>query len=317
MKKVLSVLLAFALGAVCLAGCGDVSKGNVSQVVICQLVEHPALDEATKGFEDALKKELGSDVIIYTHVADGSSEACSSIIEEAVNNKVDLIMTNATPAMVSAVNITGRIPIVATSITDYGSALNMRNWNGVTGINVTGTSDLAPIEELKEVILEVKPNVERIGIIYSSSESNSQFQANSMKKLLDEDGIKYEEYAVADDEDIKAVAMKAVEECDAIYIPTDNRISAEADSLVDVFNNAKVPMFGGEEGICRAGVATVSIDYYSIGYEAGEMAVDILKNGANPANMEIKYAKEYTKKYNRSNANKIGIAIPQDYVEIQ
>lgn len=317
MKRRIIRVLAITLACLCLFGCGEKKNEKGLRVLICQYVEHPALDEATNGFVEALNKEFGAEINIDIKMADGTSEKCSEIVEEAVNNKVDLIMTNATPAMVSAVNLTGRIPIVATSITDYGSALNIRSWNGVTGINVTGTSDLAPVEELKKVILEVKPDVKKIGIIYSSSESNSQFQANSMKKLLASDNVAYEEFTVGENDDIKSIAQKAVTVCDAIYIPTDNRIAASADVLVDVFNEAKVPMFGGEEGICSAGVATVSIDYYSIGYEAGQMAIEILKNGANPANMEIKYAKEYTKKYNKSNADKIGIVIPDDYVEIQ
>lgn len=314
-KRISALMVSLLLISSLCCGCGK-KEPTGYQVGVCQLVEHAALDAATKGFTDALQQELGDQVIIETNVADGSASGCADIVDQYVENKVDLIMANATPAMTSAANATGRIPIIATSITDYGTALNIRNWNGVTGINVTGTSDLAPVGELLKVIVEVVPDVECLGILYCSSESNSLYQVSSMETCLKQEGIAYQLYPIESVDRISEVASDAVTKCDAIYIPTDNMMASAADTLKPIFLNAKVPMFAGEEGLCSAGVATLSIDYYSIGYKAGMMAKDVLVDGKNPANMEICYSDEYTKKYNAKNAQALGLTIPDGYVEI-
>lgn len=294
----------------------DNSTNKVYQIGICQLGQHEALDSATLGFKDALTEKLGDRVSFDYRNAENSEEKCTEITTKFVADKKDLIMANATPALKSAYSATTTIPIVATSITDYGTALNIMKWSGVTGTNVTGTSDLARIEEQEDMILELFPNPKQIGILYCVKETNSVYQAQMMEDELEKDGVTSHFYKVNSKKDIKAVADSAASECDVIYIPTDNTLAENVDTLKKIFLDEGVPMIAGEEGMCKAGIATLSIDYYSIGYTAGEMAYEILETGSNPGSMEIRYAEQYTKKYNKENCEALGIDIPEDYTAI-
>ena len=313
-----SVALVFSLTA-----CGNNSNKDVDnekkvyQIGICQLGQHDALDSATSGFMDALTEKLGDRVEFDYQNGENSEDKCAEIASKFVSDKKDLIMANATPALKSAYSATTTIPIVATSITDYGTALNMMKWSGVTGTNVTGTSDLAPIEEQENMILELYGNPKQVGILYCVNETNSVYQAQMMEDALEADGVKAELYTVNSVKDIEDVAVSAATKCDVIYIPTDNTMAENVDVLKETFMNAGVPMIAGEEGMCEAGVATLSIDYYSIGYTAGEMAYEILEEGSNPGSMEIQYAEQFTKKYNEENCTALGIDIPDDYVAIK
>lgn len=294
----------------------DTAK-KVYQIGICQLGQHDALDSATSGFKDALTEKLGDRVAFDYQNGENSEEKCAEITTKFASDKKDLIMANATPALKSAYSATTTIPIVATSITDYGTALNMMKWSGVTGTNVTGTSDLAPIEEQENMILELCVNPKQVGILYCDKETNSVYQAQMMKNELESDGVSSQLYTVNSVEDIENVATSATSECDVIYIPTDNTLAENVDALKKIFITAGVPMIAGEEGMCAAGIATLSIDYYSIGYTAGEMAYEILESDSNPGSMEIRYAEQYTKKFNKENCTTLGIEIPDDYIAIE
>ncbi|MDD7027536.1 MAG: ABC transporter substrate-binding protein [Lachnospiraceae bacterium] len=295
----------------------DGTDGTIYTVGICQLVQHDALDAATQGFKDALTAILGENVVFDEQNASGDSATCATIVNQFVANNTDLIMANATPALQAAVASTADIPIVATSVTDYATALDISDWNGTTGINVTGTADLAPLAEQAAMVKELIPDAKTVGILYCSAEANSKYQATVVSEELKALGFEVKEYTSADSNDVAMVTQAAVEECDVLYIPTDNTIAASAEIVNSVAEPAGIPIIAGEEGICRGcGIATLSIDYYSIGYRAGEMAADILTKGADPATMEIGYASDLTKKAMLDRCEALGISVPDDYEAI-
>lgn len=318
MKRTLAIVLALAMTlALCagLAGCGeDAAKYNVG---ILQLVQHEALDAATKGFKDALTEKLGDSVKFDEQNAANDAPTCATIANQFVASDVDLIMANATPALQAAVAATDSIPIVATSITDYGTALEIDDWTGTTGMNVTGTADLAPLDEQAAMIKELVPDVKTVGILYASSEANSKYQADVVTGYLKDMGVEVKEYTCSDSNDLALVTTTACEEVDVIYIPTDNTMASNTEIVDNIALDAGVPVVAGEAGICKGcGIATLSIDYYSIGYEAGMQAYEILVNGADPATMEIGFAKDLTKQYIASRCETLGVVVPEGYVEI-
>ncbi|MCI9080501.1 MAG: ABC transporter substrate-binding protein [Lachnospiraceae bacterium] len=335
-KKIISVLTVAAM-MTALAACGNgdgssnggssasntgssASSGGdnkVYHVGICQLLEHEALDSATKGFQDALTEKLGEGNVEFDlQNAQGESTNCSTICNGFVTNNVDLIMANATGALQAAVSATNSIPILGTSITDYATALNLSDWEGHTGTNVSGTSDLAPIDQQEDMILEILPDVKTVGIAYCSSEPNSSYQAGLMKKALEEDNIAYKEYTAADSNEIQSVITTACDECDALYVPTDNTMASSVETIKNVVVPAGVPLFAGEAGLCVAGVATLSISYYDIGKLTGEMAYEILVNGKDAGTMDIQTAPNVTKLYNKEICETLNITVPEGYEEL-
>ena len=326
-KRMTALLLAMSLAAVLLAGCGSTGKDSgdskkkadddVYHVGVIQLVEHEALDAATEGFQDALKEKLGDKVVFDVQNAQGEETNCATICTKFVNDDVDLIMANATQALTSAATATPDIPIVGTSVTDFVTTGTVES-NDKPGTNVTGTSDLAPIDHQIALLKRLVPDAKTVGILYCSSEANSVYQAEEAQKELEKEGIKVEVYTVADSNDIQQVVTKAADNSDAIYIPTDNTIASNMEIVKNVTVPEKVPVIAGEENMCAVGgLATLSISYYNIGYNAGLMAYDILVNGKDPAEMPIQYADEITLKYNAEIASELGIQIPDDMVAIE
>lgn len=326
-KRMTALLLAMSLAAVSLAGCGSTGKDSgdskkkadddVYHVGVIQLVEHEALDAATEGFQDALKEKLGDKVVFDVQNAQGEETNCATICTKFVNDDVDLIMANATQALTSAATATPDIPIVGTSVTDFVTTGTVES-NDKPGTNVTGTSDLAPIDQQIALLKRLVPDAKTVGILYCSSEANSVYQAEEAQKELEKEGIKVEIYTVADSNDIQQVVTKAADNCDAIYVPTDNTIASNMEIVKNVTVPEKVPVIAGEENMCAVGgLATLSISYYNIGYNAGLMAYDILVNGKDPAEMPIQYADEITLKYNAEIASELGIQIPDDMVAIE
>lgn len=317
-KKIVSILTATALVA-SLTGCG--SNGSSSKkytIGICQLMEHEALDAATKGFKDTLTKKLGKDNVEFDEQnAQGESTNCSTICNGFVTSNVDLILANATGALQAATQATADIPILGTSVSDYATALNIKDWKGKTGTNVSGTSDLAPIDQQEAILKEIIPNAKKVGILYCSSEPNSAYQSKLMQKALKKDGIAYKEYTAADSNEIQSVTTTACSECDVLYVPTDNTMASSVNTIKNVAIPAGIPMIAGEKGICAAGVATLSIDYYNLGCQTGEMAYDILKNKKKAGDMEVQFAKKLTKMYNAENAKALNITIPDGYEPIE
>lgn len=294
------------------------SDGKTYKVGICQLVEHPALDAATQGFMDALKEKLGDNVTFDNQNAQNEATNCTTICNNFVSGGVDLIMANATGALQAASSATSSIPIVGTSVTNYATAMGVEDWAEMSGKNITGTSDLAPIDEQEKMIVELFPNVKQVGLLYCSAEANSKYQINLMKAALDKDGIAYKEYSAADSNEIQAVVTTAAGECDVLYIPTDNTMANATETVKNVAVPAGIPIIAGEEGICSGcGVATLSISYYDIGYTAGEMAYEILVNGKNAGDMDIRFAPKVEKKYNAEICRILGVTPPEGYAAIE
>ncbi|MBR4577821.1 MAG: ABC transporter substrate-binding protein [Clostridia bacterium] len=316
MKKILA-LLAAAVLALCLCGTAA-AEGTTYTVGICQLVQHVALDAATQGFQDALKAKLGDAVTFDVQNASGDSNTCSTIVNSFVSNSVNLIMANATPALQAAVAATGDIPILGTSVTDYATALELDNWSGATGINVSGTSDLAPLEQQAAMLQELFPQAKSVGLLYCSAEPNSKYQADAIRGYLEEMGFGCTDFTFADSNDVASVAQNACDASDVLYIPTDNTAASCTEAIRNVVEPACIPVIAGEEGICRGcGVATLSISYYDLGYATGEMAYEILVNGADIATLPVRFAPNVTREYNAELCGLLGITVPEGYVAIQ
>ena len=320
MKKLVAFLLAatmvFSLAA-CQAGtAGDAQENEKYTVGVCQLVPHVALDAATKGFVDALKEELGEEnVEIIEKVGGGDMATCTPIINDFVAKDVDLIMANATPALQAAAAATEDIPILGTSVTEYGVALDIKDFDGTVGTNISGTSDLAPLDEQAAMITELFPDAKTVGLLYCSAEANSIYQVETVKGYLEEKKIEAKLFSFSDTNELQAVAQKAAE-CDVVYIPTDNAVAAATGTVYDVCSAAKTPVVAGEEGICSGcGVATLSISYYDLGVTTGKMAAKILKGEAKVEEMAIEYAPA-TKKYNAEICAELKLDAPEGYVAI-
>ena len=316
----LSLVLSLSLG---LSGCGDKAAQDNSQgsgdakyvVGICQLVQHDALDAATQGFIDALNEALPGQVEIVNKNASGDSANCSTIVNGFVSDGVDLIMANATPALTAAAAATSDIPILGTSITAYGVALDIDDFNGTVGGNISGTSDLADLEAQANMITEWFPEAKKVALLFCSGEPNSRYQIEEVAKCLSDKGIETKEFAFTDTNDVASVTQSAADYADVVYVPTDNTAASNTEAIANVLVPAGVPAICGEEGICKGcGVATLSISYYDLGVTTGKMAAKILTGESKVEEMPIEYAPEFTKEYNPTIAEALGITIPDDYV---
>lgn len=286
-------------------------------VGICQLVEHVALDAATQGFEDALTAELGDAVTFDFQNAQNDTATCATITNGFVSAGVDLILANATPALQAAQAATNQIPILGTSITEYGVALGLTDFSGTVGGNISGTSDLAPLDEQAAMIVEWFPEVKSVGLLYCSAEANSQYQVDQVQAELEKKGVKATQYSFSDSNDLASVCQKAADENEVLYVPTDNTVAANTGIVDGVCRPMKKPVFAGEEGICAGcGVATLSISYYDLGYTTGEMAAKILTGKADIASMPIEYT-SVTKKYNKTVCDDLGLTAPEGYEVIE
>ena len=321
MKKLISLVLA-AVMALSLVACGNGKKDNDTgdktyKVGVVQLIQHDALDAATQGFTDALKEALGDKVEVEVKNASGDPTNCSTIVNGFVSNNVDLIMANATPALQAAASATSTIPVLGTSVTDYATALEIADWTGTVGGNISGTSDLAPLDKQAAMIQELFPNAKKVGMLYCSSEPNSKYQVDEVTKLLSNAGITCTEYAFTDSNDVSSVTQKACDDSDVIYIPTDNTAASNTEAIANVVLAANTPVIAGESGICKGcGVATLSIDYYELGKITGQMAAKILTGEADVSTMAIQTAPTATKQANVANCEKLGITVPADYTAL-
>ena len=316
MKKIFALILTLSLVFGFAAFGASAYAADSYTVGVCQLVQHPALDAATQGFKDALTKAFGDKVTFLEQNASGDSATCATICNQFVSDDVDLIMANATPALLAAQAATNKIPVLGTSVTDYASALDIEDWKGSTGTNISGTSDGVPAKELAGVLNELFPDVKNVGLLYCSGEPNSKFQADEMRPVLEEMGYKVTDYTFADSNDVAAVTNNACDDCDVLYIPTDNTAASNAELINNVALSKKIPIVCGEENLCSGcGVATLSISYYDLGTVTGEMAAKILSEGADVSTMEIEYA-PFAKKFNKTNCDILGITVPEAYEAI-
>lgn len=319
MKKKLLALILAGLLVLSLCACGSNSADKkVYQVGICQLVQHPALDAATQGFIDALEEALPEQVDFDTQNASNDIPMCTTIVNAFIANNDDLILCNATAALQAAAAATTDIPILGTSVTEYGVALGLTDYNGTVGGNISGTSDLAPLDQQAAMVRELCPDAKTVGLIYCSAEPNSKYQVDVVKSELEKLGCTATLYPFSDSNDLAAVAESAVAENDVIYVPTDNTVASNSGIIDNIARPAGVPVIAGEEGICAGcGIATLSISYYDLGYKTGEMAAQILTGEADISTMPVAYAPSFTKKYNAEICNDLGISVPADYIAIE
>ena len=293
------------------------TSGESYTVGICQLVEHDALDAATQGFEDALTDQFGDAVTFDLQNAQNDTATCATICNGFVSAGVDLILANATASLQAAQAATADIPILGTSITEYGVALGLDDFDGTVGGNISGTSDLAPLDQQAAMILEWMPDAKTAGLLYCSAEANSQYQVDVVQSELEAAGLTVTQYPFSDSNDLSSVCQQAAADNDVLYVPTDNTVAANTGIVDGICRPLKKPVFAGEEGICKGcGVATLSISYYDLGYTTGEMAVKILTGESDISTMPIEYT-DVTKKYNKTICDDLGLTVPEGYEAIE
>ncbi|MBR4473988.1 MAG: ABC transporter substrate-binding protein [Oscillospiraceae bacterium] len=337
MKKTLAILCALAM-VFALCACGETaapaaapaaspeavsdaapaaSDAKTFTVGVCQLVQHPALDAATQGFQDALTEKLGDQVSFSVQNASGDSATCSVICNQFVSDGVDLILANATPALLAAQSATSKIPILGTSVTDYADALGLEAGSTTTGTNISGTSDGVPAQSFADLLKQVFPDTQKVGMLYCSGEPNSKFQADQIRPILEGMGYTVADYTFADSNDVAQVAANACDDSDVLYIPTDNTAASNAELINSVCLEKKVPVVAGEENLCLGcGSVTLSISYYDLGKVTGEMAAKVLADGADVSTMTIEYA-PFTGKYNAANCEALSVAVPEGFEAIE
>lgn len=316
MKKIkLLALVPLLLTPFMMTAC---QTGPVKTIGICQLVAHPALDAATDGFIEAVKEGLGKNNVRFDkQEASGDSAICVTIANSFVNKNVDLILANATPALQACANSTLDIPILGTSITEYGVALSLKDFNGVVGGNVSGTSDLAPLDGQADMFSELLPNAKKIGLLFCSAEANSLYQIDVVEGLLKEKGLSTERISFADSNELQSVLSAKINGIEALYIPTDNTCADNVNVIDAICRPAKLPVICGEENICKGcGIASLTIDYFNLGKKTGQMAVEILKDGKDISTMPIAYDEHPVKKFNKAICQELGVTVPESYIEI-
>ncbi len=294
---------------------GGQTKEQQSTVGIIQYNDHIALDSAREGFVSALKDNgyiEGENLTIDLQNAQGDQSNLSTISDRFVSNKVDLVLAIATPAAQSIAGKTTTIPILATAITDFESA-KLVDSAAAPGGNVSGTTDMNPIKEQIDLLVQLAPTAKTIGLLYTSSEDNSIFQAKLAKEALEKLNLSWEEATVTNSNDVQQATQSLVEKCDAIYVPTDNVIASAMPVVHSVTSVSKTPVICGEAGMVNSGgLATLGINYRDLGYQTGLMAVKILKGEATPATMPIESAEGFDFVINGTVANEIGAKIPAD-----
>lgn len=316
-KRYFVILVLLAAAAVISAAALHQGKTPGYTVGICQYTQHEALDAAAQGFKAALSEKLGKQVTYDEQNAGADSSVCNAIMNSFLAEEADLILADSTKALQAAANATTEIPILGTAVTDYGAALNLSDFGGTVGGNISGTSDLAAPGEQAVMIHELFPEAETVGILYCSSETNSQFQAEGLTDALTDLGYHGEAYPFVDSGDLAAVTAQAASACDILYVPTDNTVASNAELIANICIPENVPVITGDENTCRiCGAATLSVNYYDLGYATGEMAAEILSDGKPISEMPVRYADSYMKKYNPSVCEKLGLTVPEDYIPL-
>ncbi|MBQ9280748.1 MAG: ABC transporter substrate-binding protein [Treponema sp.] len=313
MKKLLSAAILLCGAALLITGCN--SKDGKTKIGVIQLVEHVALDKSYQGFVDGLAEEgyvNGENIVIDYQNAQGEQANCVTIANKFVNDKDDLIFAIATPAAQAVANLTKKIPILVTAVTDPETAKLVKS-NSKPGTNVSGTSDLTPVKAQISLLKKIFPEAKKVGLLYCSSEANSIFQINLAKEACEAVGLEYIEGSVSNSNEIQQVTQSLVGKVDAFYVPTDNMLAAGMANVAMVANEAKLPVICGEDGmVVSGGLATYGINYYELGKLTAKQAVKILKEGANPADMPIEYLEKFDFTYNKDTAAAIGVTIPDN-----
>nr|WP_092072840.1 ABC transporter substrate-binding protein [Dendrosporobacter quercicolus]NSL48868.1 ABC transporter substrate-binding protein [Dendrosporobacter quercicolus DSM 1736] len=320
-KKMIALGLGAVLAVGAIAGCGGETKeagGAVYRVGVLQMVQHGALDAANNGFVDGLASrgyKNGENITIDQQNAQGDQSNLKTISQRFVNNKVDLIYAIATPAAQAVANETKTIPVVGSAITDYEAAKLVQS-NAKPGGNVTGTTDYLPPKQQIDLALKLIPQAKTVGALYNSSEANSEIQVREMKEYAAEKGLTVIEAAVTNVNDIQQAVQSLVGKADFIYCPTDNTIASAIANIARIARAAKLPVLAGDETMVKTGgAAGVSINYYKLGFQSGEMAADILSGKAKPADMPIASQEEAKVIINKETAQEIGLTIPEELLK--
>lgn len=314
------IMLTLAMGV--MAGCGgekkEAAKKDKVTVGIVQIVEHGSLDAASKGFVDGLAAKgykEGQNITYDRQNAQADQSNMNNIAHHFINKKVDLICAISTPAAQVLASATQDIPIVATAVTDYKAAKLIKD-NNKPGTNVTGTTDMNPVIEQLDFALKLVPGAKNIGTIYNSSEVNSQFQIEILKEAAKKKDVHIIEATVNNVNDIQQAARSMLGKVDLIYVPTDNVLASAIPALAIITEEVNLPVICGDAGSVKSGgVATFGIDYYKLGVQTGEMAADILSGKSKPADMPIQAQTEFNIVINESNAKKIGLVIPEEFLK--
>ena len=320
-KKLLSAALAATM-ALTLAACGGEGQSaddpDGYTIGICEQMEHVSLSEATQGFMDGLTELLGADKVVFREQnAGGEQTNCTTIMNGFLAEGVDLILANATWPLQAAASATADTPILGTSVTDYAVALGLDEFDGTVGGNISGTSDLVDLEAQAAIISELFPDAETVGLLYCSGEPNSVYQIETVRGYLEPLGYACEIFAFTDVNDLASVTQAACDACDVIYIPTDNTVATNVESVANVVLPAGVPVVGGDPGICSGcGVATIATDYYELGRLTAEMAAQVLTGEADISSMPIQYG-AMEKIYDPENCELLGISIPEGYNPVE
>ena len=320
-KKLLSAALAATM-ALTLAACGGEGQSaddpDGYTIGICEQMEHVSLSEATQGFMDGLAELLGADKVVFREQnAGGEQTNCTTIMNGFLAEGVDLILANATWPLQAAASATADTPILGTSVTDYAVALGLDEFDGTVGGNISGTSDLVDLEAQAAIISELFPDAETVGLLYCSGEPNSVYQIETVRGYLEPLGYACEIFAFTDVNDLASVTQAACDACDVIYIPTDNTVATNVESVANVVLPAGVPVVGGDPGICSGcGVATIATDYYELGRLTAEMAAQVLNGEADISSMPIQYG-AMEKIYDPENCELLGISIPEGYNPVE
>ncbi|MBE6070887.1 MAG: ABC transporter substrate-binding protein [Clostridium butyricum] len=323
-KRKIAMMLSVLLVGTFLVGCGNSASSENGQATkestdtknigIVQLVQHDALDSANEGFVDALKEkgyEDGKNIKIEQQNAQGEQTNAQTICSQFTDAKKDLIFAIATPAAQAAYNSTKDIPIVCTAVTDPVSAEIAKDWKS-SGTNVTGTSDKVPVDEQIDLLKQLIPNAKTIGVIYNTSETNSVIQVDELKTAATAKGLNIKEIGVTNVNEINQNLASALGEIDVLYTPTDNTVASGYALVGNLCVDNNVPIIGAEEAVVdKGGLASIGIDYYKLGKEAGYKAVEILE-GKEPSDIEITTLSEMSFTINTDVADKLGITIPEE-----
>ena len=315
MKKI--IVFAAAVAALALfSSCQK--KDKKIKIGVIQLVEHPALDKNYQGFVDGLKAAGyvdGQNIVIDYENAQGEQANCVTIAQKLVNDQSDLIFAIATPAAQAVANMTSDIPILVSSVTDPKTAQLVES-NEKPGTNVSGTSDLTPCAAQIALLKRLVPSAKKVAILFCSSEENSRFQANLAEAACQKEGLDFVEATVSNTNEVQQVVQSLVGKVDAIYAPTDNMIASSFATVALVTTPNKIPVICGEEGMVQGGgLATYGINYYELGLQTAKMAVEVLKDKKNPADMPIQYLEKCDFSYNKEVADELGIEIPADLIK--
>ena len=320
-KKLLSAALAATM-ALTLAACGGEGQSaddpDGYTIGICEQMEHVSLSEATQGFMDGLTELLGADKVVFREQnAGGEQTNCTTIMNGFLAEGVDLILANATWPLQAAASATADTPILGTSVTDYAVALGLDEFDGTVGGNISGTSDLVDLEAQAAIISELFPDAGTVGLLYCSGEPNSVYQIETVRGYLEPLGYACEIFAFTDVNDLASVTQAACDASDVIYIPTDNTVATNVESVANVVLPAGVPIVGGDPGICSGcGVATIATDYYELGRLTAEMAAQVLTGEADISSMPVQYG-AMEKIYDPENCELLGISIPEGYNPVE